>query len=155
MKIGQDGSWEFGQEWTGQTKEEERAGWTTEWVKQRVKLGNHRILTRYLVQRSAEQAAELAGIPGLTVPEILRRAFLVKNGQIAVPDDAMKVLRNVDGAHPADVWAIVSASTANEPESLSKRLTTFRRAVLAWAKRTGGDPRPWTDLVTVHEVMRS
>jgi hypothetical protein len=132
--------------------QEPSGSWTVAWVRERVKNGHHRALTKYLVQRTPLQAAQ-ASEAGLTVPEILRKAFNVKNGHVAVPEDAIKVLRNVDGAHPADVWAVVSASEANDPEHLEARLASFYRAAMIWAQRTGEDPSPWTNTVVVHKIM--
>jgi hypothetical protein len=132
--------------------QEPSGSWTVAWVRERMVAGHHRALTKYLVQRTPLQAAQ-ASEAGFTVSEILRKSFNVKNGQIAVPEDAIKVLRNVDGAHPSDVWAIVSASEANDEEHLTKRLAAFKRAALLWAKRTGEDPGPWINHIIIHEVM--
>jgi hypothetical protein len=132
--------------------QESRGIWTLKWVKDRMAGGHHAALTQYLVQRSPFQADQ-ANEVGFTVERILVQAFNVKNGHVTVPLDACKVLRNVEGATPQAVWDIVRESEATSPEALSKRLNTFKRAVLAWAKRTGGDPSPWINLVLVQEVM--
>lgn len=130
--------------------QEPSRSWTVAWIRERVKGGHHRALTKYLLQRTQDQAME-AMEAGIDVPYVMG-AFDVKNGQIAVPDAAIKVLRGVEGAHPSDVWRIVAASDANDPAHLKKRMGAFKRAALAWAQRTGGDPGPWINQIIVHEI---
>jgi hypothetical protein len=83
--------------------------WNLQWVRDRVRFGHHRVLTKYLRYRTPEQRAE-ADADGLTVEAILRTAFLVVNGHTSVPQAAIKVYRHVPGAPVSPVIAICRAS---------------------------------------------
>ena len=126
--------------------------WTVQWLKERVQNQHHAVLTKYLMHRSWEQAKQ-ADAAGLPLNEILRQAFDPKNGNTAVPQDAMKVLRNVDGVDPAVVIGIVTQSEDRRQwVELAKQ---FDRLVRAGKLAMSQDIRQFLDLQTVREVMES
>ncbi len=87
----------------------EREKWTVDWVRERMKAGHHQALASYLRNRSKSQEAE-AEAAGLTPSDIVYAGFRTENGQTAVPDAAMRVMR-VPGLDVRIVFAICKSST--------------------------------------------
>lgn len=72
---------------------QEKENWGhVDWVRDRVNGGHHQALTKYLIKRTSAQK-DLADAFGLTVAEIMRQGFHVKNGHSTVPKCAITLVR--------------------------------------------------------------
>lgn len=98
--------------------------WTLSWLRERVKGKHHAVLTKYLMYRNLGQVVE-ADLAGLTVEQILVRGFDVEKGQIAVPQDAIKVYRNVPLTPVGPVAALCRAAfdRARHMNDLARAIT--------------------------------
>lgn len=127
------------------------AEWTLNWLRERVRQGHHRVLTKYLVQRSPEVAKDHLAA-GWTTDRIVREGFDVKNGYTEVPKDAMTCLRNCPDLDPKIVRDLVF-------KTLDLRQRTAFEAVLWSLMRKRPDLREFyveiRDLNTVQEVLES
>jgi len=124
--------------------------WTVEWVRERVNRGHHQALSKYLLKRTAAQAAEADSV-GLTVNDIVRRGFSAENGHTSVPECAMKLL-GVPGIDPKVVLAVcVGSDDKRVPGLLAKRV----RHHVTVGSLSEEAAKAVLDELTVREVMES
>lgn len=124
--------------------------WDLQWVRDRVKMGHHQVLAKYLRFRTPEQRAE-ADADGLTVEVILRTAFLVENGHTAVPQAAIKVCRHLPDAPVPPVIAICRASREGY------HIVDLAKAISKKTPREAMDQesRDLVDEMTIRHVMET
>jgi len=87
----------------------EKNRWTLDWVRERVRQKHHRILTKYLLRRDQAVADDHLAA-GWSTDRIVREGFDVKEGQTAVPQAAIKCLRNCSDLDPRVVRDVVLQS---------------------------------------------
>lgn len=119
------------------------------WVRERVNGEHHQALMKYLLGRTEAQA-KAADEEGLTVLEIMRQAFLVKNGHTTVPQCAIKMVRrDVPGVDLSFVITLCRESRDADAH--------IRELAKALRKKSGLSPEAQAvvDEATVREVMGS
>lgn len=123
-----------------------------DWILSRMKLGHHAVLAKYLVQRTPQQAEEADAV-GYTANEIIRCAFKVKNGGTTVPQDAMKVMRNVPGVDPRLVAKLVMETP--DTRQVAAFQSTVANALRSGKMKDSPELQEALNILVVKEVLES
>lgn len=121
-------------------------------MRARIRGQHYGVLTKYLLQRSADQKF-LADDAGLTTNEILRRAYDVKNGQTTVPQDAYSVFRRVPGVDVDLIWALFLRTP--DPRQVPWLLKSLEHGIKKGTFKDDPDVRAMLALAAAHVVTQS